>query len=262
MQRKPSITGAVLHQVEVLGSSLASTLYLWRGTGVLRQATQPKQPLELYDIESDADCRAVREALTALGLDAVIYPCPQGGTRHARQLKRLGGKPQLPLLRDCAHGTVLRGAGPVLEHLFHTYGKGPVPPAFGVGTATRLAGAIGTTLRGARGMRARASRQPRQMLELWSFESSPYSRLVRERLCELELAYSLHNLGKEQFADMGPAVLRVRPGPYRPKPGGKRSKMLRQVGRVQLPYLQDPNTGAKLFESAAICDYLEAQYAL
>lgn len=84
---------------------------------------------------------------------------------------------------------------------------------------------------------------------------------MRERLTELELPYTLHNLGKEQFADMGPAAMRVRPGPYHPKPGGKREQLLARLGRVQVPYLEDPNTGTSLFESAAIIDYLEQTYA-
>ncbi|MBL8490303.1 MAG: glutathione S-transferase N-terminal domain-containing protein, partial [Rhodocyclaceae bacterium] len=92
--------------------------------------------------------------------------------------------------------------------------------------------------------------------------SSPYSRLVRERLTELELPYLLHNLGKEQWADMGPATLRIRPGPYRPKAGGRREQVLARLGRVQVPYLEDPNTGVRMFESADIVDYLEKQYAL
>jgi len=121
---------------------------------------------------------------------------------------------------------------------------------------------LGSALRGWRGIRVRAAKVPEQRLELWSFESSPYSRLVRERLTELELPYLLHNLGKEQFADMGPATMRVKRGPYTPKPGGKREQVLAKLGRVQVPYLEDPNTGTSLFESAAIIDYLEAQYAL
>jgi len=112
------------------------------------------------------------------------------------------------------------------------------------------------------GARYRRAKAPAQLLALWSFESSPYSRLVRERLTELELPYLLHNIGKEELADMGPAVLRLRPGPYRPKAGGRREKGLAQLGRVQAPYLEDPNTGAKLYESARIIDYLEAEYAL
>ena len=99
------------------------------------------------------------------------------------------------------------------------------------------------------------------MLALWSFESSPYTRLVRERMSELELAYVVHNLGKEQFADMGPAVMRVKPGPYKPKPGGRREQVLAKYGRVQVPYLEDPNTGTKLYESREIIEYLEREYA-
>jgi glutathione S-transferase len=33
------------------------------------------------------------------------------------------------------------------------------------------------------------------------------------------------------------------------------------LGRIQVPYLVDPNTGVQLYESAAIVDYLEYQYA-
>ena len=34
------------------------------------------------------------------------------------------------------------------------------------------------------------------------------------------------------------------------------------VASLQVPYLEDPNTGVKMFESAAIVDYLNATYAL
>ena len=60
---------------------------------------------------------------------------------------------------------------------------------------------------------------------------------------------------------MGPAVMRLKPGPYKPRPGGRREKVLAQLGRVQAPYLEDPNTGVKMFESLAIFKYLEKQYA-
>ena len=43
----------------------------------------------------------------------------------------------------------------------------------------------------------------------------------------------------------------------------KRAELLAKTGGVfQVPYLEDPNTGCSLFESAAICDYLEKTYAL
>ncbi len=252
---------AVRHQVAVLGSVLASTLAGWRGTRVVEAGTQPSKLLQLYDMEGCPYCRAVREALTALGLDARIYPCPKGGTRYRPKAEALTGKQQFPLLVDQNTGTVMLESADIVDYLFRTYGGRPTPRPYRHPLAGKLA-AMATAVRAMRGMRYRAAKRPRRFLELWSFESSPYSRLVRERLTELELPYVLHNLGKEQWADMGPATMRLRPGPYRPKPGGRREQVLARLGRVQVPYLEDPNTGVRMFESSDIVDYLEKQYAL
>ena len=37
--------------------------------------------------------------------------------------------------------------------------------------------------------------------------------------------------------------------------------LLARAGRVQVPYLVDPNTGAEMFESDAILAYLDRTYA-
>lgn len=250
-----------MHQVDVIRSTIASTLSAWRGTSLVKAATQPRKRLRLYDMEGSPYCRVVREALTALGLDAEIYPCPQGGKRFHPIAQRLGGKRQFPLLVDPNTATTLYESADIVDYLFLTYGQQQTPDAYRPGKLRPMLGGLGSVVRGLRGTKARLASRPKKLLELWSFESSPYSRLVRERLTELELAYVLHNIGKEQWADMGPAVLRVRPGPYKPRPGGRREKVLAQFGRVQAPYLEDPNTGTKLYESAAIIDYLERQYA-
>ena len=42
--------------------------------------------------------RLVREALTELDLDAMIYPCPKGGKRFRPLATDLGGKTRFPLL--------------------------------------------------------------------------------------------------------------------------------------------------------------------
>ena len=39
-----------------------------------------------------------------------------------------------------------------------------------------------------------------------------------------------------------------------------RDRMMKEMGRFQVPFLRDPNTGAELFESAAIVDYLNDVY--
>ncbi len=60
---------------------------------------------------------------------------------------------------------------------------------------------------------------------------------------------------------MGPAILRLKPGKYVPFKGGKREKSLQIMqGKMQVPYLVDPNTGVKMFESAQIVKYLKQQY--
>jgi glutathione S-transferase len=40
-----------------------------------------------------------------------------------------------------------------------------------------------------------------------------------------------------------------------------RAAFVERSGRMQVPWLADPNTGAQLFESADIADYLERTYA-
>lgn len=249
-------------QLRVLASVASSTLTLWRGTSVVHASVQPRKLLKLYDMEGSPYCRSVREALTALGLDAQICPCPRGGKRYRLEAQRLGGKAQFPLLIDPNTKTKLYESSDIVDYLFRTYGHQPTPQSYRAGALRPVLGGLASAARGLRGMLSRPSLHPPKLLELWSFESSPYSRLVRECLTELELSYVLHNIGKEQLADLGPATMRIKPGPYKPRAGGRREKILAQYGRVQVPYLEDPNTGVKLYESADIVDYLERHYAV
>ncbi|WP_418320821.1 glutathione S-transferase N-terminal domain-containing protein [Piscinibacter sakaiensis] len=254
---------AISRQARLLSSTLLSTMDLWRGTMLLPTVRRPKKKLKLYDLEGSTACRQVREVLTALGLDAVVLPCPIGGKRFRPTAEALlGDGEDLPLLVDADAGVRVSGAAPVIEHLFRRYAGTAPPRAYQAGAVSARLAALGSLLRGGRGIDARPARRPRRRLVLWSFESSPYSRLVRERLTELELAYQLHNVGKEAVGELGPAAQRLSPGPYRPEPGGRRAEMFERTGRVQLPYLEDPNTGEALFESDAIIDYLEHHYAL
>ena len=109
--------------------------------------------------------------------------------------------------------------------------------------------------------RARPSKAPKRPLELFSFESSPYSRRVRELLSELELPYLLRNTGKARWQDLGPPILRKTLFPELPVVGRTRSELLERAGKVQVPYLVDPNTDTALFESQAIRTYLLDTYA-
>ncbi len=84
--------------------------------------------------------------------------------------------------------------------------------------------------------------------------------MVREKLSELSIAYVLRNSGKQQLSDQGLPWLRPKLGTYQPIAGTKRAELLARTGKVQFPYLYDPNTDTGLFESKAIIRYLEQQY--
>ena len=66
---------------DVATSFVASIARAGSGMEVSGAGARPEKLLELYDFESCPFCRKVREALSILDLDAMIYPCPQGGPR-------------------------------------------------------------------------------------------------------------------------------------------------------------------------------------
>jgi glutathione S-transferase len=249
-------------RLDVLAGLVGGTLSGWRGTQAFAPAReQPGKPLELYDIELSPYCRLVREALTELDLDAMIFPCPARGQRFRPRARTLGGKEQFPFLVDPNTGARLYESADIVEYLARTYGR-RLRGTRGLARQIRLAGSYAvSTLRYGQGMRAHPSKAPDRPLELYSFESSPYSRPVRERLCELELPYLLRNTGKGAWTDMGPASFRDELFKARKDTSRNRKRLLELTGRVQVPYLIDPNTGAAMFESKAILRYLDQTYA-
>ncbi|XID74115.1 glutathione S-transferase N-terminal domain-containing protein [Alkanindiges sp. WGS2144] len=256
----------ILHQAKVLRSVVATLLEGSRGVMGTPNPKQPAKPIRLYDFEASPFCRRVREVLTLLNLDVEVYPCPKKGTRFRPQVKELAGKTQFPFLVDENTGVKLLESQDIINYLFKTYGKtGTTPKKYQNLPKIPVRGLLVTLAGGIRGLIAAPGNAqkvvPDQLLELWSFEGSPYSRLVRERLSELELPYILHNVAKERWQDMGPAKLRLKPGKYEPIQGGKRASVLAEQGRVQVPYLVDPNTGVSLYESADILAYLNKTYA-
>jgi glutathione S-transferase len=246
--------------LDVLNSTLTSTLRLWRGTNARGAARQPTRHLQLYEFEACPFCRLVREALTELDLDAIIYPSPHGGKRFRPKVAKLGGKQQFPFLVDPNSCKSMYESADIIDYLYRRYGGRPAP--------TRLlrpldvaSSVLAGLTRVRAGSQARPSQSPKKPLELFSFESSPYSRRVRELLCELELPYLLRSTGKASWQDLGPPVIRATLAPGLPVQGRTRTELLKRAGKVQVPYLVDPNTGAAMFESEAIRDYLFARYA-
>ncbi|HET7797585.1 MAG TPA: glutathione S-transferase N-terminal domain-containing protein [Nevskia sp.] len=256
---------SVVHQLKVAASIFASSARGWRGSLSFHPTTrQPDQLLKLYEFEASPYCRFVREALTEMDLDVLILPCPQGGTRFRPEAKALGGKAMFPFLVDPNTGRQLYESADIVDYVAETYG-GQIRAPRGLRRSGAVAASfLTTTFRAVpslRGAKAAPSKAPAQPLELFSFESSPYSRLVRERLSELELPYILRNTAKARWEDIGPPWIRTKYFPDLPVEGRNRLRLLEREGRVQVPYLIDANTGVAMFESAEILAYLDRTYA-
>ncbi len=253
--------GSISHQFNV-ASSLAAT-FLRAGVGIATRpaAVRPAQLLELYEFEGCPHCRLVREVFTELDLDALVLPCPKGGTRHRRTVVERGGKAQFPFLIDPNAGIEMYESADIIRYLFDTYGQTSPPLHWRLVELQRLGSALAGIARLGSGVRARPSRPPAQPLVLYSFESSPFARLVRDRLCELELAYELRSVGRNTTSDWVPPNLRERLSIPAQPATRNRVELLERAGTLTVPYLVDPNTGAALSESAQIVAYLEDNYA-
>jgi glutathione S-transferase len=225
--------------LDVATSFAASVLELGAGLVVSSSARAPEKLLELYEFESCPFCRRVREALSVMDLDAAIFPCPPGGTRFRSEVVRRGGKAQFPFLIDPNTDRWMYESADIVRYLATTYGDGTIPLTQRLGPLDTLRSTL-TSLPRLGQVRARPSKLPEKPLELWSFEASPFSRIVRERLSSLELPYVLHNVAKRSR---------------------RRDAFVARSGRMMVPFLVDPNTDTAMFESADIVRYLDETYA-
>lgn len=248
--------------LDILSSTTTSLLRGLNGVQARPALDKPRKLLELYEFEGCPFCRLVREVLTELDLDAVIYPCPKGGERYRPEVLALGGRMQFPFLVDPNTGAHMYESADIIEYLFVTYGRRDVPLRWQASALQKLGSTVAGIPRMTAGTRARPSgRRPERLLELYSFESSPFARVVRERLCVLEIPYVLRSAGRTTAGDWVPPVLRdalrieARPELH------NRRLLLARAGRVSIPYLVDPNTDTELAESGDILGYLERTYA-
>jgi glutathione S-transferase len=229
-----------------LGSFAATAMRL--GRGIYPRVTadrrpEPGQLLELWDFEACPYCRKVREVLSELDLDYLARPVAHGSPRRA-ELQRLGGKVQAPFLVDRNTGTQLYESDDIIAYLNATWGGGraagwPLPVPRLVDDVDSM---LASALRLGRGVRCRRTVQGPDVrpLTLYNMEGSPYCRKVREALSELDLAHVVRNV---------------------PKGSPKRAELVRRGGKMQVPFLIDPNNATEMYESDAIVAYLEQQYA-
>lgn len=254
--------GSIAHNLDVARSVVTTMMRSGMGVAARPVTVRPQWLFELYDFEGCPYCRLVREALTELDLDVTVYPCPKGGERFRPKVAELGGKTQFPFLVDPNRGERLFESADIVRYLFENYGQRPLPWHWRYMELQQIGSGLAGVSRLGAGVRAKPSRAPAQPLELYSFESSPFARVVRERLCELELPYVLRSTGRSAPADwVPPAVRDALKWQYEPQTVNRRA-LRERAGRVSIPYLVDPNSGTELADSARIVEYLDATYAL
>ena len=100
-------------------------------------------------------------------------------------------------------------------------------------------------LRIPRGMKVKKHNQadpprPNKALKVYEYEACPFCRKVREEMTELDLTYV--NITCAQGAEE------------------KRQELQERGGKVQFPYLVDPNTGVEMYDSEDIITYLAETY--
>lgn len=239
--------------LSVTRAAIASTVSMWRGTEALHLGKRPQQQLHLYDIEGCPYCKLVREAITELDLDVVIFPCPKGGIRFRNSAIQLGGKEQFPLLVDPNTSITLYESNNIIKYLFSYYGTGSLPKRWRHPYRNITSSFMASLICFGSGMYNKSSNPPSMMLELYSFESNPFCKPVKSLLCELEIPYILHNVARPQWFDyVRPRILET----------SLRRADVENNTQAKVPFLVDANTGVEIFGSNDICCYLRQQYCV
>lgn len=158
-------------------------------TSAIREWKKPKQPLELYEFEGCPFCRKVREAVSILDLDVVFYPCPRGGPTYRVKVLTTGGKQQFPYLVDPNTNKSMYESDEIINYLFTTYGNGVVPPLLTGGFWTTLTCSLAMIFRLGKGSAFQEAKPAKQPLVFWGYEASPFCKVVREKLNELEIPH-------------------------------------------------------------------------
>jgi len=253
--------GAIL--LDVITSAWTSFFRLFAGSWItngIDSGPRPEKPLVIYEFEGCPFCRKVREHLSELDLDAIIYPCPKeyenapqgySGTssRFRPYVKNQGGKNQYPYLLDENKNVKMYESDAIIDYLWTNYGSrgGRKPFLYYLPNSINLffnfLSSACRIFRKTSSYRTHSKFQTTsQLLHLWSYEASPGSRLVRETLNTLEIPYFLHNVA---FGSK------------------KRSELQQRIGKSGfplVPYLEDPNTGWKGCGFDKINAYLRKEY--
>jgi len=230
---------SVADAVDFASSGAVTLARLGSGAYVAHVGKRPAKLLELYEREVCPFSRKVREAMSILDLDAIVHPCATEPKRFRSVVEGYAGKFEIPLLVDPNTSATITDSDTIVRYLFTQYGDGKIPLPLRMGLLTDATSKFASLLRNGKGAPSPAKKEPGDLLELYSYEASPYCRLVRETLMKWEIPYILHN------------VARGSP---------KRDSFVERTGKMQFPYLVDKARGIEMFETHAIMDYIEDRF--
>lgn len=233
---KPSYSVAALGPYQIKEASTLSP----------SQTSPDYNPVEIYEFEGCPFCKKVREAVSILCLEVCFKPCPMNGPTYRNEIKTAyGNNATFPFMRDPNTGVEMFQSDDIITYLFRTYGTdGTVPSVLNPsGGFTTLSAGLSLIPRLGAGSSYKLSKKPSQPLILWAYEASPFCKLVKECLCEMELPHIQITC---------------------PRGSANRQRLWDKTGRFQVPYLEDPNTedNVSLFESSTIIEYLKKQYGI
>jgi len=207
--------------------------------------TSRYQPIQIYEFEGCPFCRKVREAVTILSLEVEFLPCPQDGPTFRKRFKKaLGPLATFPYMIDPNTGIDLSQSDEIVAYLFKVYSSREgyvVPPLLRPGALTTVTEGLALFPRLGAGSKYKLSKLPPLPLRLWSYEASPFCKIVKETLCSLELAHVQISC---------------------PRGSPNRQRLFNKTGRFQVPYLEDPNENIAIFESATIIEYCTKRYGI
>ena len=231
-----------------IGSRAASAARLWNRQPLLRTTATLTPALVLYEYEASPWCRRVRETLGALGLEALIKPCPREtlraegaygpSSRFRAEASTACRRLSFPLLIDKTANVVMSDSMLIMEHLWLAYGDGVERPMLDRVLNTReytrslvfdfplLVSPSALRPWPWAGVMLAPSRANKEPLILYGCEADADSRLVREALCALQLSY--HSRPRSLAAP--------------------------------LPALEDPNTGFATVGAEQALRYLDETY--
>ncbi|KAK1389653.1 Thioredoxin family protein [Heracleum sosnowskyi] len=234
-------SASIVSKDEIPSDQYALGLAGYKVKETSKPGPRPELPIEIYEFEGCPFCRKVREIVAVLDLDVLYYPCPQNGPNFRPKAIQMGGKRQFPYMVDPNTGVAMYESDDIIKYLVEKYGDGKVPLMLSLGLLTTLTAGFAMIGRMGKGSIYTPSKLPPKPLELWAYEPSPFCKVVREVLVELELPHILHSCARGS---------------------PKRQLIYEKTGHFQVPYLEDPNTGIQMFESAEIVEYIKATYAL